>query len=104
MSSIGRPQASQTGEHRVDHGLDRWPGESRLPQSKQAAELCGVLRPRVAVPIHYRYTAGWLRDRLLLRYDGTPERFVAALTSLAPATRARVLEHGEPMTVQAAAP
>jgi hypothetical protein len=69
----------------------------------QAAELCGVLRPRVAVPIHYRYTAGALRDRLLLRYDGTPERFVAALASLAPATRARVLEPGEPMTVQAAA-
>ena len=38
-----------------------------------------MLRPRVAVPIHYAYTAGRLRDRLLLRYDGTPERFAAAI-------------------------
>ncbi len=52
--------------------------------AEQAAELCGVLRPRVAVPIHYRYTAGPLRDRLLLRYDGTPERFVTTLAWLAP--------------------
>ena len=72
--------------------------------AEQAAELAGVLRPRVAVPIHYAYTAGPLRDRLLLRYDGTPQRFATALQSAAPATRARILEPGEPLTINGAAP
>ena len=62
-----------------------------------------MLRPRVAVPIHYAYTAGRLRDRLLLRYDGTPERFAAALRAAAPATQARILEPGEPLTVNGTA-
>jgi len=72
--------------------------------AEEAAELAGVLRPRVAVPIHYAYTAGPLRDRLLLRYDGTPQRFATALQSAAPATRARILEPGEPLTINGAAP
>ena len=71
--------------------------------AEQAAELAGVLRPRVAVPIHYAYTAGPLRDRLLLRYDGTPERFAAALRAAAPTTQARILEPGEPLTVNGTA-
>ena len=62
-----------------------------------------MLRPRVAVPIHYAYTAGRLRDRLLLRYDGTPERFAAALRAAAPTTQARILEPGEPLTVNGTA-
>jgi L-ascorbate metabolism protein UlaG (beta-lactamase superfamily) len=70
--------------------------------AEQAAELAGVLRARVAVPIHYAYTAGPIRDRLLLKYDGTPERFAAALHSTAPATQARILEPGQPLTVNTA--
>jgi L-ascorbate metabolism protein UlaG (beta-lactamase superfamily) len=46
--------------------------------AEEAAELSAMLRPRVAVPIHYRYRAGPVRDRLLLKYDSSPERFVAA--------------------------
>ena len=71
--------------------------------AEQAAELAGVLRPQVAVPIHYRYTAGPVRDRLLLKYNGTAERFAAAFTSAAPATRARILEPGEPLAVNGTA-
>jgi L-ascorbate metabolism protein UlaG (beta-lactamase superfamily) len=71
--------------------------------AEQAAELAGVLRSRVAVPIHYRYTAGPIRDRLLLKYDGTPERFAQALASAAPATQGKTLEPGEPLTVPGAA-
>jgi len=70
--------------------------------AEQAAGLAGVLRPRVAVPIHYAYTAGPLRDRLLLKYNGTPERFAAALGAAAPATQARILEPGQPLTVDSA--
>jgi L-ascorbate metabolism protein UlaG (beta-lactamase superfamily) len=66
--------------------------------AEQAAGLAGVLQARFAVPIHYRYTAGPIRDRLLLKYDGTPERFAAALASAAPAVQAQILEPGEPLT------
>ena len=62
-----------------------------------------MLRPRVAVPIHYAYTAGPLRDRLLLKYDGTPERFGTALRAAAPTTQAMILEPGEPVTVNGTA-
>jgi len=71
--------------------------------AEEAAGLAGVLRPHFAVPIHYRYTAGPIRDRLLLKYDGTPERFAAALASAAPGTQARILEPGEPLVVNGAA-
>ena len=67
--------------------------------AEQAAELAGVLRPRVAVPSLYAYTAGPVRDRLLLRYDGTADRFGAALRAAAATTQAKILEPGEPLTV-----
>jgi L-ascorbate metabolism protein UlaG (beta-lactamase superfamily) len=65
--------------------------------AEQAAELCAVLRPKVAVPIHYAFTAGPLRDRLLLKYDGTPERFRNAAARHAPATTVRILAPGQPL-------
>src|SRR5215472_3662852 len=69
--------------------------------AEQAAELAGVLRARVAVPIHYRYTAGPIRDRLLLKYNGTPERFADALAATEPTVQAKILEPGEPLIVDA---
>jgi L-ascorbate metabolism protein UlaG (beta-lactamase superfamily) len=65
--------------------------------AEQAAQLCAVLRPRVAVPIHYSFTAGPVRDRILLKYDGTPQRFVAAVARHARATTTRVLDPGQPL-------
>ena len=56
----------------------------------EAAELCAILRPRLAVPIHYCFTAGPLRDRLLLKYDGTPEEFVRETARCARDHRTRV--------------
>ena len=70
--------------------------------AEEAAELAAVLRARVAVPIHYRYTAGPIRDRFLLKYDGTPERFAEALSEAEPAVQAKILEPGEPLMVGAA--
>ncbi len=67
--------------------------------AEQAGELCAVLRPRVAVPIHYAFTAGPLRDRLVLKYDGTPERFQRAVADHAPATTVQVLSPGQPFVV-----
>jgi L-ascorbate metabolism protein UlaG (beta-lactamase superfamily) len=67
--------------------------------AEQAGQYCAVLKPAVAVPIHYAFTAGPLRDRLLLKYDGTPERFQRAAAQHAPATSTRVLVPGEPFTL-----
>ncbi|MQY07120.1 MBL fold metallo-hydrolase [Actinomadura macrotermitis] len=67
--------------------------------AEQAAELCAVLRPAVAVPVHYAFTAGPVRDRLFLGYDGTPERFARAVARHAPATAVRILPPGRPLTL-----
>jgi L-ascorbate metabolism protein UlaG (beta-lactamase superfamily) len=67
--------------------------------AEEAGEYCAVLRPKTAVPIHYAFTAGPLRDRLFLGYDGTPERFQRAVARHAPATRVRVLAPGEVLTL-----
>jgi hypothetical protein len=52
----------------------------------------------VAVPIHYAFTAGPLRDRLLLKYDGTPQRFQQAVARQAPDTQTHILAPGEPLS------
>ena len=52
--------------------------------AEEAGEYCAVLRPKVAVPIHFAFTAGPVRDRLFLKYDGTPERFQAPLPATPP--------------------
>lgn len=65
--------------------------------AEEAADLCALLKPRLAVPLHYRYTAGAFRDAVLLKYDGTPERFERAVRERAPATRVVVLATGQPL-------
>jgi len=67
--------------------------------AEDAADLCSVLKPRVAVPIHYRFTAGFVRDRLLLKYDGTPQRFASAVARRAANTSVRILDPGEPLSI-----
>lgn len=64
---------------------------------EDAANLCAVLKPRVAVPIHYAFTGGAVNDRVLLKYDGTPERFAAAVAQRAPETQVRALAPLEPL-------
>jgi L-ascorbate metabolism protein UlaG (beta-lactamase superfamily) len=54
----------------------------------EAAELTSVLRPRLAVPIHYAYTAGPIRDRVLLKLDrDRPDHYQQAPEDLAPNKR-----------------
>ena len=45
------------------------------------------------------FTAGPFRDRLLLKYDGTPEEFVREAARRASATTVRVLAPGEPLVL-----
>ncbi len=70
---------------------------------EDAAELSAILRPRIAVPIHYTYTAGPIRDRLLLKYHNAPrdlpQEFVEVMATHAPETAVRTLAPGEPLQV-----
>jgi len=70
---------------------------------EDAAELATILHPRIAVPIHYRYTAGFLRDHLLLKYHNTPDalphEFLRVMAAQAPSTVVRILEPGERLVV-----
>jgi L-ascorbate metabolism protein UlaG (beta-lactamase superfamily) len=65
----------------------------------EAADLTRVLRPRLAVPIHYAFTGGPIRDRFLLKKDPRPEVFVDAAADVAPDTKVRVLAPGEPLAL-----
>jgi L-ascorbate metabolism protein UlaG (beta-lactamase superfamily) len=69
--------------------------------AQDAAELCKMLQPRVAIPIHYKFTAGRLRDMLLLKYKGTPEEFSRAVAQRAPESLVRILAPGEPLQIKA---
>lgn len=71
--------------------------------AREAAQLCALMRPRVAVPIHYAFTGGPLGDRLLLKYDGTAEEFAREAARTAPTTEVRILAPGEPLTLAPAA-
>jgi L-ascorbate metabolism protein UlaG (beta-lactamase superfamily) len=83
------------------NGLQIRPAFNRqvVMNAEEAAEYCSELRPKVAVPTHYAFTAGAMRDRLVLKYNGTAERFERAVARNAPATKAHVLAPGEPLTV-----
>jgi L-ascorbate metabolism protein UlaG (beta-lactamase superfamily) len=83
------------------NGLQIRPALNRqvVMNAEEAGELCAVLHPRVAVPIHYTFTAGPVGDRLFLKYNGTPERFQRAAAQHAPETTVRVLGPGEPLTL-----
>jgi len=63
--------------------------------AKEAAEACVLFSPRIAIPIHYKFTGGSLHDRLLLKYKGTGEEFVRYVQEKAPKTEVRVLSPGE---------
>jgi L-ascorbate metabolism protein UlaG (beta-lactamase superfamily) len=70
-------------------------GEQVVMNAEQAAELAARLGAEAAVPIHYRFHGSWFTDSFILSYDGTPERFLAAVKTSAPATQGLVLEPGQ---------
>jgi len=83
------------------NGLAIRPAGNRqvVMNAREAAELTAILQPRYAVPIHYTYHGGRLAQRLILKYDGTPDEFVRVARRLAPRTAVRVLAPGEPFEI-----
>jgi L-ascorbate metabolism protein UlaG (beta-lactamase superfamily) len=67
--------------------------------AQEAADACALFNPRFAIPIHYKFTGGYLRDRLLLKYNGTAEEFVMAAKQKAPRTQVCILAPGEPFVL-----
>jgi L-ascorbate metabolism protein UlaG (beta-lactamase superfamily) len=66
----------------------------------EAAELTSVLRPRLAVPIHYAFTGGPILDRVMLKLDrDRPELYQQAVDDVAPDTAVHVLAPGQPLSV-----
>jgi L-ascorbate metabolism protein UlaG (beta-lactamase superfamily) len=63
----------------------------------EAADLTAALNPRLAVPIHYAFTAGSVREKLLLKLDGRTPLYIDAVADLAPDTTTHVLQPGQPL-------
>jgi L-ascorbate metabolism protein UlaG (beta-lactamase superfamily) len=64
----------------------------------QAADLCALLKPRVAIPTHYAFTGGTLVDGLILKYFAAQQRltamFAEAVVKTGADTKVVVLEPG----------
>jgi L-ascorbate metabolism protein UlaG (beta-lactamase superfamily) len=65
----------------------------------QAAELCSIINPKVAVPVHYNFTAGNFKDKFILKYNGNAKQFVDTATVKAPKTKTFVLETGDVLSI-----
>jgi L-ascorbate metabolism protein UlaG (beta-lactamase superfamily) len=66
----------------------------------EAAELTSALRPRLAVPIHYAFTAGPIRDKLFLKLErNRPDRYAQAVADRAPDTSVHVLTPGQQLSI-----
>jgi L-ascorbate metabolism protein UlaG (beta-lactamase superfamily) len=71
--------------------------------AREAAELCRIIQPHYAVPIHYTFTGGPIMNALVLKYAGKPQQviqeFRQAAAERAPETAVSVLAPGEPLVV-----
>lgn len=60
---------------------------------QEAVEACRILRPRVAVPIHYGLAAGW-KSGWMLNQPGTPAAFGALMSTSGLSTEVVVMQTG----------
>ncbi len=68
--------------------------------ASQAAELCSIINPKVAVPIHYNFTGDSFYDKFILKYDGDAKQFIDATNVKAPNTKTFILETGDILTIK----
>lgn len=69
--------------------------------AEDAAELTSVLRPKLAIPQHYAFTAGRVGDRIILKSDKDPTLYVDAARRYAPDVPVAVISPGERRVVPA---
>ena len=64
--------------------------------AEEAGEMTAIVRPRVVIPIHYRYTSSLWR-KLLIKHERGPESFVQAVNrrALGSESQGRILAPGE---------
>ncbi|MBT2503451.1 MBL fold metallo-hydrolase [Curtobacterium sp. ISL-83] len=67
--------------------------------AEEAAELTAVLRPKLAIPQHYAFTAGPIGDRFILKSDRDPTIYVEAARRLVPEVPVRVIAPGERVVI-----
>jgi L-ascorbate metabolism protein UlaG (beta-lactamase superfamily) len=71
---------------------------------EDAAQLCSIIHPLYAVPMHYTFTGGPEKDETLLKYVGTPEELLRSfqrnVAECAPKTTVCILAPGEPLVVK----
>lgn len=68
--------------------------------AKEAAKLCSIISPKVAVPIHYNFSGGKFKDRFILKYDGDADEFIKEAAKKASNTKTFKLETGEVLSIQ----
>lgn len=77
-------------------------GKQVVMDPLQAADLCAMLKPRVAIPTHYAFTGGWLMDGLFLKYFAEQQRltelFKEAMVKTKTDTQVVVLTPGASFT------
>jgi L-ascorbate metabolism protein UlaG (beta-lactamase superfamily) len=74
-------------------------GMQVVMNATEAAELTATLRPRVAVPHHYAFTAGRISDLIMIEADREPLRFAEEVARLAPETKVYVVLPGQVVRV-----
>lgn len=105
LSEIGKQYPQIDVALLAINGLRIRPSSNRkvVMDASDAAELCRILQPRYAVPIHYSFTGGPIMDTFFLKYAGKPkeltDQFQQATASLSPVTSVRVLAPGEPLMI-----
>jgi L-ascorbate metabolism protein UlaG (beta-lactamase superfamily) len=75
-------------------------GKQVVMNPEEAADLTALIKAEVVVPTHYQFKGSWFTDTFILSYDGTPERFVAAMHAKAPETDVRVLLPGQNLRIE----
>jgi L-ascorbate metabolism protein UlaG (beta-lactamase superfamily) len=80
---------------RMDHN------KQVVMNAEEAAELTSVLKPRLAIPQHYAFTAGPIGDRFILKSDKDPSLYVDAARRYVPEVPVKVIQPGERLVVPA---
>ena len=79
-------------------------GKQVVMDPLQAADLCAILKPRVAIPTHYAFTGGWLTDTLVLKYFAEQRlltrMFIDAVVKVGTDTEVVVLAPGTSYTTK----